>query len=167
MASIKILEKRIVLESKYLDHDYMKSIKDRLEKVSLNSCSKEEGHVLEIHEITEIVDNYISNVNSEIVFIVKFKATVLKPEIGVDISDKVCMIFSGGLFMNIRDKFQVLIPFSSLESKNYVFQPENKTYFNSETKSIIAEGQECKIKISSIRFVKKNFKCFGELVDVL
>ena len=163
MTSEIILEKRIVLEARCLDSNFLKHLKDKLLKVSLNSCSKETGHIMNVKEITKIVENYISNVNSEIVFIVQFKADVLKPSVGLILEDRISMVFAGGVFLNILNKFQVLIPSHAL--KGYTFSSgEKKSFVNTETKASIKEGDICQIKITGVRFKKNNFDCFGELL---
>ena len=70
------------------------------------------------------------------------------------------MIFSGGLFINIKNKIKLLIPISSLS--DYKFDASTKT-FKGE-KSVIKENDEIKIKITGIKYSKKNFNCFGELI---
>lgn len=164
MLKEEILEKRIVLDACNLNKDFRKHLVDKLKAISLNSCTKENGHILEIRDITKITDNYISNVNSEIIFIVEFKALVLKPEIGSIITDKVCMVFGGGLLLNVKDKFKVLVPANTLVDYVYGEQPV-KSFTNKVKGVVIGENQECKVKITGIRFLKKNFSCIGQLIE--
>jgi DNA-directed RNA polymerase subunit E'/Rpb7 len=85
----------------------------------------------------------------------------LKPEIDAVYTDKVSMIFSGGIFINIKNKIKLLIPISSL--KNYKFEQSTKTFVKDD-KTVIKENDEIKIKITGIKYSKKNFNCFGELI---
>ena len=80
---------------------------EKIKTISNNECTKENGYVLDVKKIIDIVDNYISNVNSEIIFIVNIEAEILKPEINKEFTDKVSMIFSGGIFIDIKNKMKV------------------------------------------------------------
>lgn len=106
---------------------------------------------------TRILDNYISGVNSSIIFIVEIDVDNLKPELGDIFSDKVCMIFSGGLFVDVKNKMKVLIPSNSLSKIGETFV-DNKN-------NIIKNNDIIKVKIIGVKYstTKKNFSCFGEL----
>jgi DNA-directed RNA polymerase subunit E'/Rpb7 len=109
----------------------------------------------------KIKDNYISNVNSSIVFILDIDVDVLRPDINSIYVDKVSMIFGGGLFINIKNKIKVLIPVSSLI--NYKFDVATKSFIRND-KTVVKENDEIKVKITGIKYSKKNFNCFGELI---
>ena len=156
-----ILEKKICLESKYLDKNLRKSILDKAKTCFKNDCSKEYGYILNVNKIVKIKDNYISNVNSDVIFIIDIDVDTLKPEINDILSDKVSMIFSGGLFINIKDRIKVLIPVNSLSG--YTFEQSTKRFI--KDKNIIKENDIVKVKISGVKYSNKNFSCFGELVD--
>jgi polyribonucleotide nucleotidyltransferase len=86
---------------------------------------------------------------------------VLRPDINSIYVDKVSMIFGGGLFINIKNKIKVLIPVSSLI--NYKFDASTKTFIKND-KTVVKENDEIKVKITGIKYSKKNFNCFGELI---
>ena len=71
------------------------------------------------------------------------------------------MIFSAGIFVNIKDIFKILIPLNEL--KNYVYDnTENK--FVKDNK-IIKVGDIIKVIIIDTKYSKKSFSCFGKIKD--
>jgi DNA-directed RNA polymerase subunit E'/Rpb7 len=157
-----IIERKICIEPEFLYTGLNEKLLDKVKKVYENECTKETGYILRVNKIVEIKDNYISNVNSSIVFVLDIDVDVLKPEINAVYIDKVSMIFSGGLFINIKNKIKLLIPISSLSE--YKFDSSTKTFTDSKDKILIKENDEIKIKITGIKYSKKNFNCFGELI---
>ena len=156
-----IIERKVCVEPEFLYYDLNAKLLEKVKKVFENECTQENGYILKINKILRIKDNYISNVNSNIIFIVDIDVENLKPEIDAVYTDKVSMIFSGGLFINIKNKIKLLIPISSL--KNYKFEQSTKTFVKDD-KTVIKEHDEIQIKITGIKYSKKNFNCFGELI---
>jgi DNA-directed RNA polymerase subunit E'/Rpb7 len=156
-----IIERKVCIEPEYLYSDLKAKLFEKVKKIYENECTKENGYILKVNKIENVKDNYISNVNSSIVFILDINVDVLKPDINEIYTDKVSMIFGGGLFINIKNKIKVLIPISSLT--NYKFDASTKTFLRSD-KTSIKENDEIKIKITGIKYSKKNFNCFGELI---
>ena len=161
MSSITIIEKKICLESKHLYYDLNENLLNKTREVCINECSKEIGYILDVKRIIKIKDNYISNVNSSVIFVIDIEVESLIPYLNNIYTDKVCMIFSGGLFMTINDKIKVLIPANSMEE--YTFDI-NKVFKGPE-KQIIKENDIIKVKITGIKYSKKNFSCFGEFIS--
>lgn len=153
--------KKICLPSEFLYQDYKKALFQRAKEICENDCSRDYGYVLSVHKIKKIIDNYISNVNSSVIFEIELEIDNLKPEINDIFKGNVCMVFGGGLFINIKDKMKVLIPISSLN--NYKFDSTKKIF--QDGKNIIKENDEIKVKIIGIKYAKKNFNCFGELIE--
>jgi DNA-directed RNA polymerase subunit E'/Rpb7 len=156
-----IIERKITIDPEFLYSDLKVKLFDKVKTVYENECTQENGYILKVNKIVNIKDNYISNVNSNIIFILDIDVDVLKPDINKIYTDKVSMIFGGGLFINIKNKIKVLIPISSLT--NYKFDASTKTFLRSD-KTSIKENDEIKIKITGIKYSKKNFNCFGELI---
>ena len=161
MSSNIIIQKRICLEPEFLNTNLKKNIFDKLKKTTNNECSKEFGYILNIVKLIKIVDNYVSNASSEIVFEVMFEIETLKPEIDKVFTGEVCMIFGGGIFLNIKNKIKVLIPLTSI--KDYKFIQSEKILRKCEDE--IKQGDILNVKITGIKYSKKNYNCFGELVD--
>ena len=161
MSSNIIIQKRICLEPEFLNTNLKKNIFDKLKKTTNNECSKEFGYILNIVKLIKIVDNYVSNASSEIVFEVMFEIETLKPEIDKVFTGEVCMIFGGGIFLNIKNKIKVLIPLTSI--KDYKFIQSEKILRKCEDE--IKQGDILNVKITGLKYSKKNYNCFGELVD--
>ena len=145
MSSNIIIQKRICLEPEFLNTNLKKNIFDKLKKTTNNECSKEFGYILNIVKLIKIVDNYVSNASSEIVFEVMFEIETLKPEIDKVFTGEVCMIFGGGIFLNIKNKIKVLIPLTSI--KDYKFIQSEKILRKCEDE--IKQGD----KINSISII--------------
>ena len=156
----KVIERKICLEHEFLCKDMIRHLFQKTKRVCENDCTKEDGYILLVKKIKKIKENYISSVDGSIIFIVDIEVDTLKPEIDDIYRDKVCMVFSGGIFINIKDKIKVLIPLNTLV--NYKFDSSTKTFI-SDDKKVIKEHDEIDIKISGIKYSKKNFSCFGEL----
>lgn len=161
MSSNVIIQKRICIEPEFLDSNIEQNIFNKLKKSTVNQCSKEFGYILDIVKLIEIKDNYISNASSEIVFEVMFEIETLKPEIDKIFTGDVCMIFVGGIFLNIKNKIKVLIPITTM--KDYKFIQSEKIF--KKDKIVIKQGDVLNVKITGIKYQKKNYNCYGELVD--
>ena len=93
-------------------------------EITKNLCNKEHGYILKINKIIKIKENNITS-NGELEFLLDFEADTLYPEKDKIFEGNVCMIFSAGIFVNIKDIFKILIPLNEL--KNYVYDnTENK-----------------------------------------
>jgi DNA-directed RNA polymerase subunit E'/Rpb7 len=155
------LEKRVCIDNDKLNKNIHEHILTKLKESTINDCTKEHGYILDIKKIINIKDNYISNVNCDTIFLVEFLAQTLKPEIGKKFDGQVCMVFPGGIFLNIKDKQKVLIPISTLN--NYTYDLINKNFKN--FKKIIKEGDTIKVEITGTKYSKQSFSCFGNMIE--
>jgi len=158
-----IIEKRICVDHENLNNDIGKYIYEKIKESTLNECTKDYGYILGIKKLIRIKDNYISNVNCDNIFIVEFEAYTLKPEIGKKFKGEVCMIFNGGIFLNIKNKQKVLIPVSCL--KNYSYDAVNKRFQNNNNKKKIETGNEINVEITGTKYSKQSFSCFGNIIE--
>jgi DNA-directed RNA polymerase subunit E'/Rpb7 len=158
MSTNIIVQKRICLEPEFLNSKLKQNIFDKLKKSTMNECSKEFGYILNIVRLVKIIDNYVSNASSEIVFEVMFEIETLKPEIGKVFTGDVCMVFVGGIFLNIKNKIKVLIPITTM--KEYKFDQALKIF--KKDKTVIKQGDILNVKITGIKYSKKNYSCFGK-----
>lgn len=162
MTTIIKLERKLSIPSNFLDANLKSHITKKLKDITNNECSKEYGYFIDIKKICNIKDNYISS-NCENIFIVEFEAEVLKPDIGKEFEGIVCMLFGGGIFLNIHNRLKVLIPLSSLPDFEYV---QTKNHFiNKNNKKVINQNDKLKVVISGTKYSKQNFSCFGNLVE--
>ena len=163
MTSIVTLERKICMDSEFLNKNIINNIFAKIKDITNNECSKDTGYFLSIIKINKIKDNYISP-NCENVFIVEFQAETLKPDIGKNFKGEVCMIFSGGVFLNIKNKVKVLIPTISLNE--YEFNKTDNSYINKkDNKKKINVKDELTVSITGSKYSKKNFSCFGNLIE--
>ena len=154
-----IIQKRVCIEPENLSSNLKIHIFDTLKKSIKNTCSKKFGYIIDIVKLIKIKDNYISNANSETVFEVMFEIETLKPEINKVFTGIVCMIFDRGIFLNIKNKFKVLIPLSTM--MEYKFIQSEKIL--RKGKDEIQQGDILNVKITDVKYSNKSYICFGEL----
>lgn len=154
--STQIIQKRIYLEPKYLTANIYEHIIDKLTQ-SVQDCTKEYGHVLDINKI-------ISYTNVEnTVFNVIFEATVFKPDTGDNVTGKICMIFKDGIFINILDKQKMLITSKILMEKGYTYDECNNTFVGK--KDSLVMGKEINAVILATKYINKKYNCYGKLTS--
>ena len=162
MSHIITLERKICVDSEFLTSDIENHIFKKIKKSIVNECSKEYGYFLDIIKLKKIKDNYISS-NCENIFIVIFEAEILKPEVGKIFEGVACMIFSGGIFINIQNKLKVLIPLSSIP--DYEFNSAKNLFEKKSKSKIIKENDLVKVLISGTKYSKQSYSCFGTIVE--
>ena len=113
------IQKRISLPYKFLNSSLKEHIFNYIQNSIGDECSKEYGYIIDIKKDFEIIDHEISRLKNELIFLLAFKADTLKPESGDEIDGQVCMIFSDGIFVNIKDKLKILVPSSNLTDYKY------------------------------------------------
>lgn len=154
--STKIEIKPIFFHKNIINHIY-----NKIKKIHLLKCTKEYGHILDINENIIIKDQYINRVNSEVIFVVEFLATIFKPEKGKKASGKVCMIYKDGIFLNIVNNQKILIPTNYLD--HYYFN--NDIFIHNENNDIkIKIGDTVETIIIDSKYYNQNFSCFGKLI---
>ena len=160
--SIINITKKISIESEYLNKNLCENILKKLKEIFKNECTKDNGYYLDILSVKKIIDNYISS-NCENIFEIEFEAEVLKPEAGKTFEGELCMIFSGGIFINIKNKLKVLIPISTLN--NFDFEQSKNCFINKNNKDEIKQSSVLSVLITGTKYTKRNFSCFGTLVE--
>ena len=162
MSSTIVIQRKICLEPEYLDKNIKTHLLNKLISSFTNECNKEHGYILKVNRIVDIKDNYISS-NCEHIFILNVEIETLKPEIDKELVGTICMIFSGGIFLNVKNKLKVLVPITTLSE--YTFDQANNCFINKDDENkIIKQGDELKVLISGMKYSKQNFSCFGKLI---
>jgi len=156
-----VIERRVSIDHEYLNKNISDAILQKIREITKDECTKEFGYILNVIKIVKIIDNYISPVNCENIFIVLFEVETLKPENGKIFSGEVCMIFNGGIFLNVKNKQKILIPSTALSK--YTFDLANKCF--KIGKDIIKEGTVLDIVVTGTKYSKKSFSCFGNLIE--
>ena len=162
MTTIINLQKKISIDSQYLDSNILENLLKKLKDITHNECSKEYGYFIKIKRIKNIIDNYISS-NCENIFILDFEAEILKPEIGNKYEGKVCMLFSGGVFLNVLNRLKILIPISSIPY--YEYNQLKNNFTNKKNKKIINLNDNLTVIVSGTKYSKQSFSVFGTLVE--
>ena len=159
-----IIEKRICLESRFLDSNYEQHLLNKANQDTKNECSQKYGFIIRIIKIHKILDHEINRVNADNVFTVKFEAETLKPEPDKIFRGSVCMVYKDGIFINVLNKQKILIPAYVL-TDNYSFNNEKNLYIgNNDPDDIIKEGTILDVKITASQYNNFNFSCFGTIV---
>jgi len=155
------IEKRVHLESKFLDCDIVKHLLLKLQNLTSQECTKKYGYILDIDSNIEIVSHEISRANTVNVFLVSFQAEILKPVAGDRMVGTVCMVYKDGIFIIIKNKQKMLIP--NIFLKEYIFNEVEGFYINDIGSKLIKEGDEIEAIVTAAQYNKNNFSCFGSL----
>jgi len=153
------MERKICLEPCHLDDKISEHLLRKIREQVLNHCDQEHGYVTKIYKKIKIISNVISASGPSVFFQVKFKAKVFKPEVDSEYEGRVCMIFAGGIFVEVFDNMKVLIPNDNM--KGYKFD-KNISCFKKGDK-IISQDDKVNVKINMIKYEKQNFNCIGSL----
>jgi DNA-directed RNA polymerase subunit E'/Rpb7 len=154
------LNQKLSIESCYLDKNIHNHLLKKLKETVENTCNMDQGYILKVIKIIEIVDNNIISSNTSVIFVVKYEAETFKPKINNVISGKVCMIFQHGIFIDILNKMKVIIPIKSLQ--NFIYN--EKIGFISDELTIKV-GIQINIKIVLIKYENKSYSCIGNLIS--
>ncbi len=157
-----IIERRISLESRYLDNNIKDHLLRKTQMLTKEECNKTYGHILGINKIVEITRHEISRMNSDNIFTVKFEAETLKPDPDSLLTGDVCMVYKDGVFISILNRQKVLIPRMYLD--DYDFNDVLNRYKHKESDKTISEGDQITIKVTASQYNKSGFSCFGSIV---
>jgi len=155
-----IITRKICVHPKHLDCNIMSYLLFKIKKISTGEITKEHGYILDIIRVVDIITTYISNANSDIIFVVKYEAIALNPQIGNTYNCNVCMISTCGIFADINGKIKVLIPLSNI--KNYVLDETHQIYSNGDKE--IKNNDNIEVKITATKFNKKMLNIIGTLI---
>lgn len=125
------------------------------------TCSKEYGYILNVKRLVSINDNIISSSNSNIIFDVSLEIEYIKPVLNQILTGKISMIFEKGLFIDIIDKFKILLP--SINIPDYIYDKDK--FLTKDRKHILSKGDIIKIIITQLKYENHQFKCIGKLYD--
>lgn len=153
-----LIKKNIVLHPRYINKNFLSTLSDILKKKEVGKCTKESGYIYDISRIN-ILDNTILP-NGNILFLVSFEASNIKPEIGDEITPTVSHIFNHGVILNL-EKTDVLIPGRDLNSEGWSYSSPPKF---SKGKEEINIGDKLKVKITQVRYDNEKFSCIAKLI---
>lgn len=151
------INKRIYIESCYLNSNIMLHLIDKIRQETQQVCSKEYGYILSIKNIIKILDN------KENIFNVLFQAEVFKPEKNQELQGNVCMIFKDGIFVDVLNIQKVLISAKTLS--NYKYDKTHNVFRHITNDSIIDNMSCVNLIILDIKYNNHQFCCFGKLKE--
>ena len=160
------IQKQVCIEPKYMDSNIMDHIVNELTRTSCKECTKDYGYIMKINRIIKIIDNYI-NMDSNIVFDIKFEASCLNPKPDRILTGKVCMVFPDGVFIEVMKKMQILIPKQNING--YSFNKKTNSFVKDGTEDnpvSISEGKQFRVKITASQYNNQRFSVFGNIVDL-
>lgn len=158
-----IIQKQVCIEPKFMDSNIMTHITEELTKVSCRECNKDYGYIIKINRIIKVLDNYI-NMDSNIVFDIKFEASCLNPKPEKILTGKVCMVFADGIFIDVIKKMQILVPKQFIVG--YTFNKKSNLFVNDKNEeNNIGEGKELRVKITASQYNNQRFSVFGTIVE--
>lgn len=152
---VSVISKVILLDPAFLT----KNVKDHVKillKSDINSCTFQDGYILEIFDFV-INKIYISNATSKTLVNLTYKANTLKPEIGKVYECECYNITSDAIFVIISNILKVVVPIQKLEGYSYL--QGTMVYKN----FIIKKTMKFEVEILETRFYKNNYSCVGRL----
>lgn len=118
-----------------------------LQAIMKGECSTNNGHIIKVMELKEIIDNKIENSSSDIVVTVSFVADVFKPVVGDVHEGSVIAKFPDGILVNLYDIQKLLVMASTMDE--------------SATPEV---GDTAKVRITAVRYNDRAFSCIGVFV---
>lgn len=159
---LKFLRKPICLDPKYLDSNLKISLLIKAKESWIGKCTKEDGYILDIVDVAEILDNKISPATTSLLFSLKLVAKVLKPEINKCFKTTVTMVLQQGIFTSCENILNILLPISQIT--NFEFDASKGVYVSkTNPDECIAIKSEIEVEITAIRYEKNKFTCIGRL----
>lgn len=157
-----IIQKQVCIEPRFMDSNIMSHITKELTRSCLDECHKDYGYIITINRIIKVLDNYI-NMDSNIIFDVKFEASCLVPKPDKIFTGKVGMVYGGGIFVIVMQKMQILVPENLLVGYtfNKNINPKLNSFVKGEDK--IEEGKQVKIKVTASQYNNQRFSVFGTI----
>jgi DNA-directed RNA polymerase subunit E'/Rpb7 len=154
------LEKTITLSPKYLNENYMDSIKNEIKEKYVGKCDEKNGYIISLKENSIIVlRNYISSAGNGIFFKVRFNVQTIKPKVGKEYQGKVILILNEYLFVMTLGLMKILIPIKNAPGYKMIngqFRKDDK---------VISKGDIVNVKINVLKYENKDYQIIGSLKE--
>lgn len=157
--SILTISKWIKIDPQYTDSRLNTHIRTELDKQMKNECNEDMGHVLNVVDVIELVDNEIQNSSSELVVLVKFTVEIFKPTPDMIIESIICAIYPDGILVEAHDIQKILIPTSTYTNK-YTLVNNMLVYEDTP----LGSGDKIQVRITAVRYDDHKFSCLGVIV---
>ena len=171
MSTVKTLQKKIYLDSKFLGPELIDKLKETLRHELQDTCSKEHGYILNLKSIGNIKSESILSdccvyddrivPTCQSIFNVTCKVETFKPEVDVVSEGTVFAVLPTGVLLKHHDRQKVLIP---APIAGYTYDGVTSSFKGEDQKSI-GIGDKRKVKFRAVKYSDKNFTVFGTLVE--
>lgn len=161
-----LITRRIHINPKYLNGDIHKSLLMELQEQTKKECTSEHGYILDVEEITRILDGFnVSAINCDVICDIEFRAKTLKPKMDEEYEGTVCVIMPKvGVLLEVNDCLKVLVKFDSL--REYTYENIDNSYTHNKLPKKITVGDTIKVKLQGVKYTDHKFSCFGNLVEI-
>jgi DNA-directed RNA polymerase subunit E'/Rpb7 len=122
------------------------------------SCTQKYGYIIEVLEITNIIDNIVSRCQTIILFTIEIKCLRFFPEIGKIIKTNIKQILAAGIYLTYC-KLNILITKKTLENaeiKGNTIKIKEKEY---------KSGDDMLVEILNLKYENKKFSCIGKYIS--
>lgn len=154
------MKTQVVLHPRFLDTDIDTHILNMAIDTFTGKCFKDVGYILNIIKIIRKNSNCISRANSDIVFSIEVEVDTLKPVIGLKLLGEVCMVYEGGIFVDIMGKMKVLVPPDNMPNFDYI-KKDSVFRLGDENISI---GSQVYVILNLVKYEKQQFSGIGKLI---
>jgi len=122
-------------------------ILNELQKVMKTECTMTHGHIINVAELKEIVDNKIENSSSDIVLTVRFVVDMFKPVVGDVHQGNVIAQFTDGVLVELYGVQKLLIVAATIAKDK-----------------VVEVGDRVDVRITAVRYNDHAFSCIGVFV---
>lgn len=150
----------VKVKAEYMNNNIHTHIFDSLKKKYEGTCTEEKGYLINVNKINRIIEKSLTE-DVELYFLCDCNADVLKPFKGENLKLKVTMIFIHGIFCQLNN-LKLLIPHDKLN--DYIFDTKKQIYIHKNNNKEIKLNDEINVKITDIRYKKKNYNCIGQII---
>jgi len=158
----KQIQASVLLLPDQMSTEWRKHLTEGVQKSLLGKCSFEHGYIIDIHNVTKILDHQIARLDGNVRFQVEIDATVLRPNVGDRTDAVVEMIFPHGIFCCYR-KLRMMLPLSKCPNYSLRQDFSQISLVNSTTKATIRKGDTIHIIVEDVRFENDLYSCIVSL----
>lgn len=152
------------VEPCYLDQNVKQVVEKKLKENVVGTCDRTRGYIEEVIEIVDY-DNYISNATSQVIFVVLYVASCVKPSIGDQVQARVLNISNDGIFCIIYDKCITLIPMTKLHERySRSITKDGKIENPANKEDFIQVGSVIMVEIINTRYDNKQYSCIALVI---
>ena len=135
------VKRKININPAYLGIDLLVHVKEKFIQDTVNECSVDYGHVIQIVNVERIIDNSIENSNSDVLVEAEIWIDFFKPVVGMVLDTVVHSIYTDGVIVYAYNKQKILI----LQNNN-------------TAKSI---GSNYMVQLTAVKYTNHSFNCIG------